>query len=106
LTKLLSSCISLALGWIAPIDHKLHEFDEVGIRTVHNGDATGGDLRIDSGEVAKENIIEHEESVLMDPIPRGVEMASFEGVENGLDAIDVSVAMFATNVVQSDLKLR
>jgi hypothetical protein len=83
LTKLLSSCISLALGWIAPIDHKLHEFDEVGIRTVHDGDATGGDLRIDSGEAAEENIIEHEESVLTDPIPRGVEMASLRASKMG-----------------------
>jgi len=52
LTKLLSSCISLALGRIAPIDHKLHEFDEIGIGTVHDGDATGGGLTIDSGDVS------------------------------------------------------
>jgi hypothetical protein len=31
---------------VAPIDHKLHEFDEIGIGTVHDGDATGGDLTI------------------------------------------------------------
>jgi hypothetical protein len=82
LTKLLSGCISLALSGIAPIDHKLHEFDEIGIGTVHDGDATGSDLIVDSGEVAEGNIVEHEESVLTDPIPRGVETASFERVEN------------------------
>ncbi len=108
MTTLLSSYISLALGGIAPIDHKLHEFNEIGIGTVYDGDSTystGGDLTIDSGEAAKENIVEHEESVLTDPIPRGVEMASFERVENGLNAIDVSVAMFTTDVIQSGLKL-
>ena len=105
MTTLLSSYISLALGGIAPIDHKLYEFNEIGIGTVYDGDSTGGDLTIDSGEAAKENIVEHEESVLTDPIPRGVEMASFERVENGLNAIDVSVAMFTTDVIQSGLKL-
>ena len=59
---------------------------------VHGGNTMGGDLMIDSGEKAEENIIEHEESVLTDPIPRGVEMASFEYVENGLNAIDVRAA--------------
>jgi len=102
LTTLLSSYISLALGGIAPIDHKLHEFNEIGIGTVYDGDSTGGDLTIDSGEAAEENIVEHE-SVLTDPIPR-VEMASFERVENGLNAINVSVAMFTTDVIQSGLK--
>ena len=104
MTTLLSSYISLALGGITPIDHKLHEFNEIRIGTVYDGDSTGGDLTIDSGEAAEENIVGHEESILTDPIPR-VEMVSFEHVENGLNAIDVSVAMFMTDIIQSGLKL-
>jgi len=56
--------------------------------------------------VAEENIVEHEKSVLMDPIPRGVKMASFQHVENRLNAVNVSVAMFTTDVIQLGLKLR
>jgi hypothetical protein len=105
LAKLLCSCICLALGGIASIDHKFHRLDEIGIGVVHDGEATCSDLMINGCEMAKENIVEYKDGILTNPIPGGVEMTSFECVENGLDAIHVTVTMFTTDAVQSSLKL-
>jgi hypothetical protein len=45
---------------ITAVDHKL---DEIGIGTVHGGDAMRSDLTIDGGETAEENVIEHTNGV-------------------------------------------
>jgi hypothetical protein len=63
----------------------------MGIGTVHNGDATHGDLTIDGGEAAEENenVIEHKNGILANPVPGRVEMTSFKRVENGLNTFNI-----------------
>jgi hypothetical protein len=57
---------------------KLHKLGEIGIGTVHDGDATRSDLTIDGGEVAEENVIEHKHGILTNPVPGRVENDEFK----------------------------
>ena len=63
MAKLLGSCICLTLGGIAPVDHKLHKLDKIGIGTVHDSNATCSDLTIDGCEAVEENVVKHKDSV-------------------------------------------
>jgi hypothetical protein len=45
------------------------------------------------GEAAEENVIEHKNGVLANPVPGRVEVMGFERVENRLDTFDISVAV-------------
>jgi phosphoribosylformylglycinamidine (FGAM) synthase PurS component len=85
--------------------NKLHKLDEIGIGTVHDGDTTRSDLTIDGGETAKENVIEHKDSVLANPVPGRIEVTGFKRVENGLNAINISVAVLTRDAVQPSLNL-
>lgn len=106
MAKLLRRCVSLALGRITLIDHKLHKLDEIAIGTVHDGDATRSDLAIDRGEAAEKNVVEHKDGVLANPVPGRVKVTSFKCVENGLNAIDISVTVLKRDAVQPSLNLR
>jgi hypothetical protein len=106
LAKLLCSCVCLTLGGIAAVDHKLHKFDEVGIGTVHDGDATRSDLTINGGEAAGKDVIEHKNGILTYPFPGRVEVTGFKCVENGLNTFDISVAVLTPDAVQSSLNLQ
>jgi hypothetical protein len=64
--KLFCSCVSFTLSKATPINHRLHKLQEVGVGTVHDGDAMGSNLTIDSGESAKTNVVEYE-SILTNP---------------------------------------
>jgi hypothetical protein len=59
--------VRLTLDRMAAIDHKLDKLDEMGIGTLHDGDATRSDFTI---ETAEENVIEHKNGVLAKPSSR------------------------------------
>jgi hypothetical protein len=66
------------------VDHELHKFDEsheMRIGMVHDGDATCSNFTIDGGEAAEENIIEHENGVLANPVPGRAEVTDLKRVE-------------------------
>jgi phosphoribosylformylglycinamidine (FGAM) synthase PurS component len=106
LAKFLRSCVRLTLRRVTSIDHKLHEFDEIGVSAVHNGDTAGSDLTVDGSETAEQNIIEHEESILTNPVPRRVEVTSLQRVKYGLDTVNIGVTVLTRNIVESSLKQR
>ena len=56
------------------VDHEFHKFDEMGICTVHDGDAMRSNSKIDDGEATEENIIDHENGVLANLVPGRVEV--------------------------------
>jgi hypothetical protein len=55
---------------------------------------------------AEENVIEHKNGILANPVPGRVEVTGFKRVENGLDTFDISVAVLTPDAVQSSLNLR
>jgi hypothetical protein len=63
------------------------------------------DLTIDGSEAAEESVVEHRESVSANPVPGRVKVSGFERVENGLDAIKLSVAVLTRDAVQQSLNL-
>ena len=102
---MLGELVLFATVRVTMVDVILHIIHEIGIRTVHDSDAASGDFAIDSGETAEDDVVEHEEGILTDPVPRGVEVASLEHVEDGLDTVDVGLAVLATDGVETGLKL-
>jgi hypothetical protein len=48
----------------------------------HYGDTTGSDLTVDGSETASENIVEHEESVLTNPVSQGVDLTGLQRVKS------------------------
>ena len=52
-----------------------------------------------------ENIVEHKDSVLPNPVPRRVKVTGLKGVENRLDTINICVTVFKHDVVQPSLNL-
>ena len=73
---------------------------------VHNGNATRSDLMINGSKAAEENVVEHKDSILPNPVPGRVEVMGSKGIENRLDAINISVTVLKRDVVQSSLNLR
>ena len=104
LTKLLRKFVSLAFTRVAMVDMILHVSNERRVGSVDNGDTAGSDIPVDSGETSKNDVVEHEEGVLTDPIPRGVEMARLQRFEYGLDALNVQVTVLLSDVVEFGLK--
>jgi hypothetical protein len=80
-----------------------HKF---GIGTLQDCSAMRSDLTIDGGEAAEESVIEHKDSILANPVPGRVEVMGFKRVENGLNAINISVAVLTHDAVQPSLNLR
>jgi hypothetical protein len=60
-----------------------------GIGTAHDGDARS-DLKINGGEAAEENVIEHNNGTLAKLVPGRVKMTSFRCVENGLNPFNMA----------------
>ena len=104
LAELLRQAVCLAALRVALVNVVLHVCEEFGIRTVHDLDATRGDLTIDSGEATKDDVVEHEKGILTDPVPGRIEVASLERIETGLDTIDIQIAMLSCNSVETSLK--
>ena len=105
LAELLRELVGLSALRIALIDVVLHVRNQVGIRTVHDRNAARGDLTIDSGEATKDDVIEHEKSVLTNPVPGRVEVAGLESVKRRLNTVDVRVAVLAGDGIQAGLEL-
>ena len=104
LAELLRKLVSLATLRVALVDVVLHVRDQVGIRTVHDGNAASGNLTIDGSQAAEDDVVEHEQSVLSNPVPRRVEMTGLQSVEDRLDAVNVRIAVLAGNGVQARLE--
>jgi hypothetical protein len=56
--------------------------------------------------VAEDNVIEHKNGILANPVPGKVEVTGFRRVENGLNTFDISIAVPTPDAVQSSLNLR
>ena len=69
LAELLRKLVSLATLRVALIDVVLHVRDQVGIRTVHDGNAASSDLTVDGSKAAEDDVVEHEQSILANPVP-------------------------------------
>jgi hypothetical protein len=76
------------------------------IVTVHDGDATRSDLTINGSEAAEKNVVEHKDGVLANSVPGRVKVTGFKCIENGLNAIDISVTVLKRDAVQPSLNLR
>ena len=73
----------------------LHELKHVRVSLIKNGDATRGDFSIDGGKPTENDIVIHKQSILSNPIPGGVEMASLEDVKARLNSFNISITMLA-----------
>src|ERR1700753_590682 len=71
---------------------------------VENIDATSSYFTINCCELSVDDVIPHEQSILLSPVPRGVELMSFEGVKGREDTIDVEITMLAADSVQTHLE--
>ena len=56
LAELLREPVSLATARVALVDVVLHVGNELWVGTVHDGDATSGDLTVDRGEAAEDDV--------------------------------------------------
>jgi len=61
-------------------------------------------IAINGGDVAVKNVIPHKEGVLVNPIPRGVEVTCFEWFEDGLNALGIGVTVLLSDGVQFQLQ--
>jgi hypothetical protein len=86
------------------IDGVLHVSEHLGIGTIEQRNAASSDLAIDSGKPTKDDVVIHEQGILTNPVPRGVESASFERIKDWLDSINIQVAMLFGNAVEPGLK--
>jgi len=62
------------------VDVVLHILEYVRISKVKESDAASSDLTIDCRQTAEDDIVPHEEGILMNPIPQRVEVAGLENV--------------------------
>lgn len=104
LTESLRQLIRLAFRRVNLLDDILHVIHDRRIDPVHDCNTAIGDLAVDGGEAAEDDVVEHHESVLADPVPRRVEVASLEGVEDGLNTVEVGVAVLASDAVDAGLE--
>ena len=74
------------------------------IGAVHDDEAARGDVAIDGGQTAEDDVEEEVDGVLADPVVDRVEVAGLERLEDGLDAVDVGVAVLAGDGVQLGLE--
>ena len=74
------------------------------VGTVKGGNTTRNDFSIDSGKPTKNDVIVHEQSVLTNPIPGPVDMASLEDVEARLSSFNIRIAMLAIDTVELGLQ--
>lgn len=86
------------------IDDVLHVVDELGVGPIHDGDTASANFAVEGGKSSADNVVEHEERTFMDPFPRQVEMTGLERVEDGLDAIEVGLAVLADDAVETSLE--
>ena len=104
LAELLGELVGLAAFSVALVDVVLHVREQVRVGAVQDGNATGGDLAIDSCEATKDDIVEHKESILAHPVPGGIEVTSLQDIEAWLNAVNVEVAVFRLDDVELGLE--
>ena len=104
LTQFLGKLVGLTTGGGAVVDMVLHEVEKEGVGTVHEADTLADNFAVDSPESAKDDIIVHAQSILASPVPGRVVHPGLQGVERGLDAGGVKVAMLHLPQVQLGLQ--
>jgi hypothetical protein len=82
----------------------LHVLEKGIICAIDDSNAASGDITVDGGDPAEENIIPHDEGILSNPIPRGIKVAGFERLEDGLNTRDVGVSVFVVDCVELGLE--
>lgn len=82
----------------------LHIAQHGWVCTVHDLDTLRCDLTIDGSEATEDDVDEHQQSILSDPVLRRVKVSRFERIEDGLDAIEVYIAMLTLDRVESSLQ--
>src|SRR6266702_2464553 len=89
MTELPGSCVRLTLRGVTAVDHELHELDEIGVGAIHDSDTTSSDFAVHVSKASEEDIVEHENRVLTNPVPGRIEVAGLERIEDRLNAIYV-----------------
>ena len=57
--------------------HILHVFKKTLVRPIHDSNASRCNIAIGGGDAVVKDVIPHKEGILVNPIPRGVEVACF-----------------------------
>ena len=104
LTELFGQSVVLSKGGITGVNAVLHELIEVESGTVEDIDTTGSDFAVNSGEFSVDDVVPHQQRILPSPIPGRVESTGFKGIENREDTVNVEIAVFATDRIQTCLK--
>ena len=102
--ELLRRFVHRALVGAKLIDGVLHVLQERKVCTVHDQNVTSSNLAINSSQATEDDVVEHEQGVLINPIPRRVEVSVFERLENQLDIIDVSIVVLLRDRIQLGLE--
>src|ERR1700761_449737 len=106
MTKFPGNCVRFALRGVTAVDHEFHKLDEIRVGTIHDSDTTSSDFTVHGGKTSKEDIVEHENRILTNPVPGRIKVAGLECVKHRLNAIYVCVAVFARNAVEPGLEHR
>ena len=104
LSKLLGKLVSLASLGGAVVDVVLHEFEELGVGTVHKANALADDLTVDSLEATEDDVEVHVEGILTSPVPRGVVGSGLEGSEDRLDTGSIEVTVLGSPEIKLSLQ--
>jgi hypothetical protein len=104
LSKLLGKLVSLASLGGAVVDVVLHEFEKLGVGTVHETDALADNLTVDGLETAENDVEVHAESILASPVPRGVVGSGLERSEDRLDTGSIEVTMLSSPEIKLSLQ--
>ncbi|RUP46911.1 LOW QUALITY PROTEIN: hypothetical protein BC936DRAFT_146379 [Jimgerdemannia flammicorona] len=105
-TKFLGEPVRLALVLRAGIDMVLHILHQRRIGAVHDVKTPSSNVTVDDSELAKDDVIEHCESILANPVPVRVIPPGFEGAENWLDTVRVDIAVLSEPQINISLKLQ
>jgi hypothetical protein len=74
------------------------------VGTIHHDQAASGDVTVDGGEATEDDVEEHAESVLTNPVPGRVKVAGLERVEDRHDTVEIGLAMLLEYAVDAELQ--
>ena len=77
------------------VDYILHVGDELRVDAAHDDDTERGDVTVKSSDAPREGIVEHEQRILVHPVPRRIIVPGLERIEARLNDIELYSAMLA-----------